>query len=118
MAHRHDALDDVVNLGEFEELCLAAIVHLGDGAYGMTVHEQIEGWVPRRFVSLGAVYTTVDRLEAKGLVESEYRDATEERGRRKKRCLNVTATGLRALRGSLERLNFLRPIATGLGVLP
>ena len=52
------------NLGEFEQLILAALMMLGPGenAYGLTIHEQVEKLVTGlRIVSLGAVYTTLDR---------------------------------------------------------
>ena len=54
-------------LGEFEQRVLMAILRLGAGAYGVTIMEEIERRTGRR-VSLGAVYTTLARLEKKGYV--------------------------------------------------
>ncbi len=56
-------------LGAFEEIVLLALVHLGDNAYGMTIRREIEDRSGRT-VSIGAVYSTLDRLESKGLVSS------------------------------------------------
>ncbi len=50
-----------------------------------------------REVSIGAVYATLDRLEAKGYVDSYRGDPTPERGGRAKRFFRVTAKGLRAV---------------------
>jgi PadR family transcriptional regulator PadR len=90
--------DRVDNLGEFEKLVLGAVLHLGENAYGMTIHEQVEEWVGKwRVVSLGAIYTTLDRLEKKGLVSSWYGDETPERGGRKKRFFKIEGVGQRAI---------------------
>ena len=45
----------------------------------------------------GALYTTLDRLEEKGLVTSELGDPTPERGGRAKRYYTVTASGVHAV---------------------
>jgi len=79
------------NLGEFEMLILSALMMLGQNAYGMTVHEQVEKLAEGlRSVSLGAVYTTLDRLEIKGYVKSWFSDPTPERGGRTKRFFEIT----------------------------
>ena len=56
-------------LGTFEEQVLLAVLRTGDQAYGMAVRREIES-VTGREVSIGAVYSTLDRLEAKGLLDS------------------------------------------------
>jgi PadR family transcriptional regulator PadR len=90
-------------LGEFEQLILAALMILGENAYGMTVHEQVEKLAKGiRAVSLGACYTTLDRLEQKGYVKSWFGGATEERGGRSKRYFEITGAGERALKNSLR----------------
>ena len=58
-------------LGTFEQLVLLALLRLGEDAYGMTVRREIEEHAGRS-ASLGAVYATLDRLEAKGYVSSRY----------------------------------------------
>lgn len=89
------------NLGEFEQLILAALLILGDNAYGMTVHEQVEKLAAGvRSVSLGSVYTTLDRLEQKGFVKSWFSDPTPERGGRSKRYFEITGAGQKVLKSS------------------
>jgi len=83
-------------LGEFEHLIVLAVLRLPDQAYGVTVRQEIENRT-RREVSIGAVYATLDRLEAKGYVKSHLGDPTPERGGRSKRFFEVTAKGLSAV---------------------
>src|ERR1700674_2932690 len=80
-------------LGEFEYLLLTAAVRLGDDAYGAAIRQEIEQAVRRR-CSLGALYTTLDRLETKGLIETWMGDPTPQRGGRPKRMVRVTAEGV------------------------
>jgi PadR family transcriptional regulator len=83
-------------LGEFEQVVLLAILRLGDTAYGVTIRREITACTERE-PAPGALYTTLDRLEEKGLVSSKYRDPTPERGGRAKRYFTVTARGVRAV---------------------
>ena len=83
-------------LGEFEQVVLLAILRLHDAAYGVTIRDEIEKCTGRD-PSPGAVYTTLDRLEDKGLVRSRIGDPTAERGGRSKRYFTVTASGLKAI---------------------
>jgi len=80
-------------LGEFEYLLLTAAVRLGDGAYGAVIRQEIEQTTGRR-CSLGALYTTLDRLETKGLLETWMGEATPQRGGRAKRMVRVSAEGI------------------------
>lgn len=90
-------------LGEFEALVLAAVLAARQDAYGAVIHEQIEGLVAgSRTVSLGSVYTTLDRLEQKGYLKSWTGEPTAERGGRAKRYYEVQASGQKALRAALE----------------
>ena len=86
----------LVNLGELEQLILLAILRLGDGAYGVTIRAELAHRA-KRTLSPGALYTALDRLEAKGLVTSRLGDPTPQRGGRAKRHIAVTAAGMRAL---------------------
>ena len=83
-------------LGEFEQVVLLAILRLGDNAYGVTVRREIAACTERD-PAPGALYTTLDRLEDKGLVTSKYGDPMPERGGRAKRYFTVTARGVRAV---------------------
>src|SRR5580704_8770229 len=83
-------------LGEFEHIVILALLRLEDRAYGVTVRQEIELRTHRE-VSIGAVYATLDRLEAKGYVRSRRGDPTPERGGRSKRFFHVTAKGVAAV---------------------
>lgn len=87
--------DDYI-LGEFEQIALLALVRLRNNAYGMTIRREIEERA-RRHVSIGAIYTTLERLEQKGLISSRMGEATPERGGRAKRYYKIEAPGVRAL---------------------
>src|SRR5579859_4208610 len=82
-------------LGEFEYVMLTAAARLGDGAYGSAIREEIDKATGRR-CSLGALYTTLDRLEGKGLIKTQMGDPTPQRGGRPKRMVRVTAKGVQA----------------------
>jgi PadR family transcriptional regulator, regulatory protein PadR len=82
-------------LGEFEYLILAAAANLGEEAYGAAMRERIET-AGGRACSLGALYTTLDRLESKGLVETWMSAPTQQRGGRAKRMVRVTGAGAQA----------------------
>ena len=89
------------NLSELELLNLAAVFKLGENAYGMTIHEQVEMLAEgERTVSLGSCYTMLDRLEQNRYVKSWFSDPTPERGGRSKRYFEVTGAGELALRRS------------------
>ena len=91
-------MSDVVPLGTFEEQVMLAVVRTGDGAYGMNVRRELET-VTGREVTIGAVYATLDRLEAKGLVTSgrPLRAAPSSR-----RVFALTTPGARALAETRE----------------
>lgn len=91
-------------LGEFEYLILSAAAHLGDGAYGAAMRALIEETAGRS-CSLGALYTTLDRLEAKGLVETWMGEPTQERGGRSRRMVRVTGEGEREARAFFETVS-------------
>jgi DNA-binding PadR family transcriptional regulator len=91
------------HLGEFEELVLLAVQALGaEAAYGASVQTLLEQET-RRGVTLGAVYASLDRLEAKGCVTSAMTAGTPVRGGRSRRVFAITPSGTRALT-SLRRL--------------
>ncbi len=90
-------------LGEFEHLVLLAVMRLGPSSYGVTIREEIESRSGRG-VSLGAIYPTLDRLEAKGFVSSYTGEPTGERGGRSKRHFQVEPAGEKALHRSREVL--------------
>src|SRR2546429_8378946 len=83
-------------LGEFEHIVLLAVLRLDDQAYGVTVRREIEVRTKRE-VSIGAIYATLDRLEAKGYVQSRPGDPTPERGGRTKRIFRAAPPGVSAI---------------------
>lgn len=82
-------------LGEFEYLLVTAASGLGENAYGATIREEIASATGRP-CSIGALYTTIERLEEKGLLETWMSEATPQRGGRAKRMIRVTGKGVRA----------------------
>lgn len=94
------------SIGEFELAILLSISMLRDAAYGVTVRAAVSKRLGRE-CAIGAVYTTLQRLEAKGLVQSSTSDPTPVRGGRAKRYYRLTAAGERAIRqaqATAERL--------------
>ena len=85
-----------LNLGEFEQLILLAILRLGDDAYGVTIRAELADRTGRN-VAPGAMYTALERLESKGLIASRMSDPTPQRGGRAKRKVTVTAAGMEAV---------------------
>jgi PadR family transcriptional regulator PadR len=84
------------SLGEFEQIVLLAILRVGNDAYGVTIGSEIQNQTGR-VPAAGALYTTLDRLEDKGLVHSQMGDPTPQRGGRAKRFFKVTSTGVEAV---------------------
>jgi len=85
-------VSDFAPLGVLEEQILVAVLRTRDEAYGMQVRREIER-VTERDLAIGAVYATLDRLEAKGLVTSR-RIMSDGASRR---VFALTTGGARAL---------------------
>src|SRR5258708_1229087 len=88
-------------LGGFEFMVLVALLRLDEQAYGVTIRQELEARTGRP-VSIGAVYSSVNCLEAKGYVRSRFGDPTPERGGRSKRFFRVTKAGEAAVKRSYE----------------
>ncbi|KPJ89308.1 MAG: hypothetical protein AMS18_12560 [Gemmatimonas sp. SG8_17] len=84
-------------IGEFEQLVLLAILQLKSEAYGPNISEELERKAGRR-VSRGALYSSLDRLQQKGLLQWEIEVASSDRGGHPKRRFEVTQPGIAALR--------------------
>ncbi len=103
-----------MTLGEFEYLLITAAATLGDNAYGAAMREAIMQ-ATNRSCSIGALYTTLDRLEAKGLVRTWMAEGTPERGGRSRRMVRVTTAGKVAARNfydAIIRISNRAPWAT------
>lgn len=94
------------NLGEFELLILLAIAQLKDNAYGVTIRDLLESETSRT-VTLGGIYKTLGRLEAKGLIDVTIAPPTSERGGRRKKLYRPTSAGVTSMRTSLADLSRL-----------
>jgi DNA-binding PadR family transcriptional regulator len=82
-------------IGEFEYLILSSAARLGDEAYGASIRSEIES-ATGHSCSIGALYTTLGRLEQKGYVRTWMGDPTPQRGGRSKRLVRLTASGVKA----------------------
>lgn len=89
------------HLGEFEEIVLLTIIILAEEAYGVGIRNEIETRASRK-VRLGALHSTLVRLEDKGFVQSQLGEATKKRGGKRKRFYTVTAAGEQALKQTRE----------------
>ena len=97
-------------LGGFETLLLLAVIRLDGLAYGVTVRDELKKQAGKD-VAVGAIYTGLERLEKRGLVESRTGEPTPERGGRSKRFYRATASGVRALK---DTQSAIRKLSTGL----
>ena len=98
------------HLGIFEQAVLLALLRpqteLGKEGYGRAILKEVEHRLQRP-VTAGAVYSTLDRLEAKGLVSSQLGPGTPVRGGRPKRHYRIEAAGVRALTAVRDATNRL-----------
>jgi DNA-binding PadR family transcriptional regulator len=107
-----------MQLGTFEFTVLLATIELGEDAYAVPIRAAIEartGRAPGR----GALYTTLARLEAKGLLRSRMGGATPVRGGKRKRYYRLTAAGQKALSSAkVELLDYWRSLGRALEQWP
>ena len=80
-------------------MVLAAILRLGEGAYGTSIIKEIEQETGRQVPS-GSLSVTLDRLETKGHLHSRMGKADPNRGGRPKRFVSVTDSGFQAVKES------------------
>lgn len=88
-------------LGEFEEVILLLVGILGEQAYAFKIASEFESQT-KRAVSIGAVHSSLSRLDEKGFLTSAMGESTAERGGRRKRIYTITASGARTLRQSRD----------------
>ncbi|MEL6558265.1 MAG: helix-turn-helix transcriptional regulator [Bacteroidota bacterium] len=89
-------------LGEFEEVVMLTVAILYGEAYGFAIIEEMEKRLNRK-VSIGSLQTVLRRLEKKGLLESEFGEATKVRGGKRKRFFTVTSVGKKMLEEAKEQ---------------
>ena len=83
-----------IRLREFEELVLLSVLVAGSEAYGASIQRVLDDEAHRP-VSLGAIYTALERLTRKGFVRSEMGAPTPVQGGRRKRQYELTDEGVR-----------------------
>ena len=93
-------------LGEFEYAVVLGILQLGDDASAVPLRELLEQRTGRA-VARGALYTALERLEAKGCLKSRMVEGDARRRGRARRCFAPTAAGLRAVRATHAALTRL-----------
>jgi DNA-binding PadR family transcriptional regulator len=84
-------------LGALELTTLLAVARLKDEAYGLAIRRDLAARTGRDY-SVGALYTTLQRLEDKGLLTSRHSEPLPVRGGRSRRHFALTGAGVRALR--------------------
>jgi DNA-binding PadR family transcriptional regulator len=89
-------------LGSLELTVLLAVVRLGDDAHGLAIRRDVSARTQHDY-SVGAVYTTLQRLEEKKLLASHTTEPLPVRGGRSRRQFKITAAGQRAL-GAAQRV--------------
>jgi len=93
-------------LGEFEYCVLLSILQLKDDAYGVTIRLQLKTAIDRN-VSMGAMYSTIERLERKGFIQSRKSEPLPERGGKPKRLVKVTSLGHKELLATKNRMDIM-----------
>ena len=93
-------------IGQFEQAVLVALIRLGKDAYGRAILNEVQERLARD-VSAGAVYATLERLEAKGLASSKLAPGTAIRGGRARRYFAPTGAGIRALNDAKSATDLL-----------
>lgn len=76
-------------LGEFEELVLLTVAALQDEAYGVEIKRELEARI-REKLSVGSIQSALKRMEEKGFLTSEFGEATQKRGGKRKRIYSAT----------------------------
>ena len=83
-------------LGEFEELVLLTVVALNEDAYGVEIKRELEQRLKER-LSVGSIQSALKRMEEKGFLTSEFGEATQKRGGKRKRIYTATPYAHRVL---------------------
>jgi DNA-binding PadR family transcriptional regulator len=83
-------------LGEFEELVLLTVVVLSQDAYGVEIKRELEDRLKDR-LSVGSIQSALKRMEDKGLLTSEFGEASNKRGGKRKRIYTATPHALQVL---------------------
>lgn len=83
-------------LGPLELSVLLSVLRLGEDAHGLAIRRDVSARTQHDY-SVGAVYTTLQRMEGKGLLTSHNTEPLPVRGGRSRRQFTITTAGKRAL---------------------
>lgn len=89
-------------VGSLELTVLIAVSRLAEDAYGLAIRREVSARTQHDY-SVGAIYTTLERLGVKGFVTSRIADPTPTRGGRSRRHFRLTAGGARAIQDAQRR---------------
>jgi len=95
-------------LTRIEEVILTAVAGVSGQAYGMSIFDECLNLTGGRYVALGSIYTILDRLEKKGLVETWFGEASDLLCNNRKRFYRITEAGIRAIRETADLSRSLR----------
>ncbi|NBW35955.1 MAG: PadR family transcriptional regulator [Cytophagia bacterium] len=84
-------------LGEFEELVLLAVAALQQEAYGVEIKRELESRLKEK-LSVGSIQSALKRMEEKGFLTSEFGEATQKRGGKRKRIYTTTSYAHKVLK--------------------
>ena len=87
----------ITKLGEFEELVLLTVASLQEDAYGVEIKRDLEERLGEK-LSVGSVQSALKRMEEKGFLTSEFGEASQKRGGKRKRIYTATPYAHRVLR--------------------
>ncbi|MBC7896154.1 MAG: helix-turn-helix transcriptional regulator [Cytophagaceae bacterium] len=90
------------SIAPFEVVVLLSIIRLGDDAYGLAVRRDVSARTGHDY-SVGAIYTTLQRLEDKGMLNTWTSEPLPVRGGRARKHFRLTSTGRRAMREAERR---------------
>jgi len=89
-------------IGDFEEVLLLILGILPEEeTYAFRIAKEFTEQTGRE-VSIGAIHSTLDRLDKKGFVKSQLKNSEGSRGERQKRIFTVTALGKRVLKEAMD----------------
>lgn len=104
--YSQEDIDPQMALGDLEQLVMLALMRLGDEGFGAAAQREIAER-SGRYVTLGAVYTALNRLEEKGFVASRVGDPLPQRGGRRRRHYSVLPLGRRAIADAVRAMQAL-----------
>ena len=105
----------ITKLGEFEELVLLTVIVLQEEAYGVAIKSELEKRLESK-LSVGSIQSALKRMEEKGFLNSEFGEATQKRGGKRKRIYSATPYAHRVLTEMKEARTKLWDSISGLSL--